>query len=314
MSSHQVSLSSFKKLKTLRSTPLGKSYLTQEKTTQEFYVVKTITDVPVETESLVPELEFLSNIEHPVLLSFSGYALPNPAKKAPLAVCSRFIEGISLASLFESKTPITNGIRLKILFGVAECLRHLHVTGCTHRFLTPSNVLLDSKLEPRVCDFGLGVYRLVNMPEFAQPFNALESETESSLDAFCFGAIAYFVLTGVPFPETGLPTLPDELPTAFKDLIVGCWTQSPADRPKLGLVVLSFLRDDYTLPMEPDEKTDLVEYRARVVSPAFTNRSLIGALNSLHGVNNRTKELAEVVRRLEQSVAALSRAVGEEIS
>jgi serine/threonine protein kinase len=304
MSSHLVSLSAFKKLKGLKSSPHGKSYLTQDKTTQECFIVKTLADITTDNGDLVPGLEFLANVEHPVLLSLHGYSVPNPAKKAPLAICTRFFPEGSLASLFESKKPITNGFRLKVLFAIAEGLRHLHAIGIAHRFLTPSNVLIDERFEPRICDFGLGLYRAVDMPDFAQPFNG--TETETSLDVFCFGAIAYFVLTGLPFPDSGLPALPDELPTTFKDLIISCWIQPPADRPKLGIVVLGFLRDDYTLPMEPNEKCDFVEYRSRIVSPSFTNRSLIGAFSTLHSVSMRTKELAEIVQRLEKTVASLA--------
>jgi serine/threonine protein kinase len=311
MGSHLVSLSSYKKIKGLKSGPLGKSYLTQEKTTQELFVVKTLAEITTESDDLISGLEFLANIQHPAILPLHGYSVPVPAKKAPLAIWTKYCQGGSLEALFEAGKPVSNGMRLKILFGVAEGLRHLHSVGIAHRFLTPSNVVIDDQGEPRVCDFGLGIYRSVEMPSFAEAFNA--TETETSLDAFCFGAIAYYVLTGTPFPQQGLPTLPDELPASFKDLIVACWTQAPADRPKLGMIVLAFLRDDYTLPMETEEKIDLREYRARVVSPSLTNRSLIGALSTLHGVTERTKELADVVRRLEETVSDLinSRAEGK---
>jgi serine/threonine protein kinase len=304
MASRALQLANFKKIKVLGSTSLGKSYLTQERTTQELFVVKTFKDVTNESDERLDWVDFLVHIEHPALLSIYGYSLPNTARKKPLAFCTRYCPDGSLAGLLESKKTITNGSRLKILFGIAEALRHLHTVGITHQLLIPTNILVDVNFEPKLCDFGFAGYKSVDMPPFAAPYN--ENATEFALDIFCYAAVVYTVLTENPFPETGLPEIGDEIPTPFKELMLDCWNSPPDDRPQPGSIVMKFLKGTCTLPMASDERFDYEEYRARVVAPVVTNRRLIGAINKLHGLNTRTKQLTEAVQKLEQSLAALS--------
>jgi serine/threonine protein kinase len=210
--SHVVSLARFEKVRAIGVGSFGKSYLTQSKTQPSFYVVKTIPDVSMEPTPLSAHLERLCNVQHPAVLAVSGYSLPVPAKKRPLAVLTPFLSDGSLAALLESRREIKNVTRLKVLFGVAEGIRHLYHLQIPHRGLTLTNVLLTSRLEPKVCDFGLAEFRPTKVPSFAVPFNARQSD--QSVDCFCFGAIAYTLLRADLLRATRSRCSPIPSPTA----------------------------------------------------------------------------------------------------
>jgi serine/threonine protein kinase len=133
MSGHLISLSNFKKISALGTGTLGKSYLTQEKSSHSLFVVKTTSEFSAEADRLIPELEKLASVQHPCLLSLTGYSLPNPAKKKPLAISLPHCQDGSLASIIESKRPLSKVCRLKILIGVAEAVRYLHELSIGHR-------------------------------------------------------------------------------------------------------------------------------------------------------------------------------------
>jgi hypothetical protein len=145
------------------------------------------------------------------------------------------------------------------------------------------------------------------MPSFAVPFNARESD--QSVDCFCFGAIAYTLLTGRPFEGDTLPLLPDSIPNCFLDVIGACWHADPDRRPRFEHIVRRFLQDELTLPLDPKDVFDLRDFESRTVSPSFTNRSMIGALCQLHIVTQANRRLAEEVRQLELHVESLFEAV-----
>lgn len=90
--------------------------------------------------------------------------------------------------------------------GVAKGLADLHSFGVLHLDLKPSNVLLDSQLDARLCDFGLSQ---VNDPLFRSPLRVKStpaylapealfgtSNSAARLDSWAFGCLLYELLFG----------------------------------------------------------------------------------------------------------------------
>ena len=117
--------------------------------------VKIIFD-PVMTDDLLAEIEnevrMLSILRHPNIVLLMGIATKPPN----MAIV---FENVPVGSLFNylhlSKVEITLPTRLRIARDVAGTFQFLHSSEIVHRDLKSYNVLLDSALNVKICDFGL---------------------------------------------------------------------------------------------------------------------------------------------------------------
>jgi serine/threonine protein kinase len=225
---------------------LGETYLVQEKTTHEYFVIKSFRAPVHANEDLARHLDRLASVAHPLVHPIKAYCLPDAARNRPLAVLSDYLPA-SLAGFLASKPLLTNCERLNMIFGVAEALRHIYSLGLSHRSLTARNVLLTDSREVRVSDFGFGAVTDNVVPPFALDCN--QAETESSLDCFCFGLLAWSVLTGEVWQRRSPPRVDDRIHSSFQDLITGYLNRDYLRRRKFDVIVLRFLRDEFVLPL-----------------------------------------------------------------
>jgi len=73
----------------------------------------------------------------------------------PLSIVTEFISNGSLYDLLHSSTKISEDYMIKIAYGIAAAMLHLHKEGTIHRDLAARNVLLDENGNAKVTDFGL---------------------------------------------------------------------------------------------------------------------------------------------------------------
>jgi serine/threonine protein kinase len=145
----------------------------------------------------------------------------------------KLVEGTSLAKALatgqwpgEAQDTASNGQRIvpnrdgqqraaRLLATVARAVHHAHQRGILHRDLKPANILLDSKGEPHITDFGLAkrVTRLggesgealtqsgaiVGTPSYMAPEQARSAKAlTTAVDVYSLGAILYELITGRP--------------------------------------------------------------------------------------------------------------------
>ena len=115
-----------------------------------------------------------------------------------------FLGGGSLEEYVQQNGPLTADDAVRTVRAVCQALVYAHGRGILHCDLKPANVLLDSSLEPKLCDFGQS--RLLDedssslgtmfyMPPEQASLNAVPN---ARWDVYSLGALLYFMLVGKP--------------------------------------------------------------------------------------------------------------------
>ncbi|MBP7021109.1 MAG: protein kinase [Planctomycetes bacterium] len=122
-----------------------------------------------------------------------------------------FIEGKPLKK-YMSQANLTADEKLALFKSIVAAMAYAHSRGIIHRDLKPANILVNTKGEPIILDFGLAKYikqqdnataltiegQILGTPGYMSPEQArgeIENQDARS-DIFCLGIILYEMLTG----------------------------------------------------------------------------------------------------------------------
>ncbi|CAD5194732.1 unnamed protein product [Musa acuminata subsp. malaccensis] len=156
--------------------------------------------------SFTREVEGLSKVRHPNLVSLLGYCDENGDKYLVYEYCSN---GNLAHNLLRSDALLPWGKRVKILRDCSLALRflHTHPDGCiVHRDIKLANILLMDNMEPKLSDFGLA--RMVGMKEtkcftevrgtigYMDPEYMSHGNLSCASDIYSFGVVILQLLSG----------------------------------------------------------------------------------------------------------------------
>ena len=168
-------------------------------------------------------------------------------------IAMEYIDGTTL----QKQLPYTKlDEALDVAVHVAEALHEAHTKGIVHRDIKADNIMLTSKGQVKVMDFGLaklkGSLKLtrtsstVGTLAYMAPEQIQGGEVDSRSDIFSYGALLFEMLTGkTPFrgdheaamvysivneePQS-LEQLRPDVPPLLSSLILRCLEKDPADR------------------------------------------------------------------------------------
>lgn len=169
-----------------------------------------------------------------------------------------FLTGEDLRHRIARRGTVDGERELALLSEVARGLEHAHRKGVLHQDLKPATVHLEDGERVKLVDFGIArlasaAIRLASPAAFSAaggylpPEQALGLPADARTDVFCFGALAYELLSRhPPFPGSSPAELLDralvgrpvplgdlwpECPPAFSALVDRCLSASPGARP-----------------------------------------------------------------------------------
>lgn len=251
--------------------------------------------------SIYRELFLQSGLVHVGVLPILYYQIL-PGNVGHTAIVSPFMENGSLHSILECegisiKNDRWNGTKRAIsIFGISAAMTFIHQKGIIHRDLKTANVLLDSKMEPKICDFGLSksfdseienkgcqTMRIGTLAYMAPELIVGNGNYGFEIDVFAYSMVLYELLTD-KFPYcnqkydfmkflTGelRPELDkNKISDYFCSLISRCWDSDPKKRPTFAQITneLYDMWDDIFDEKNFNEKIDfdeLDEYMERAI-------------------------------------------------
>ncbi len=208
-------------LDTLRESSTTSTYVVENTTDRQMYVIKKISGRAIELGSL----RRLAALSHPHILKIHGAG--SDVKKVVLV--TDYARSGSLADRL-NRTWTEDEVR-QLLAQAAHALDFAHKNGILHGNLRPENVLFDTNDAIRLADFGLPPQLGKRKPWWRAP----ENRQSRQADLFSLGAIGYRLLYGdrprwfsadeLHFPKTQ-PPVSGEL----RDLLSALLQQDPDKR------------------------------------------------------------------------------------
>ncbi|HSP78539.1 MAG TPA: protein kinase [Myxococcaceae bacterium] len=209
----------FRVLQSLGSGGMGEVYLGEQVSLGRKVAIKVLhqdlSTQPGMLERFQREARLLSAVEHPAVVRVIDYG----ETSAGACLVMEYVEGESLYDvLLGGALPPARA--LPLLYQLAEGLAAIHEKGIVHRDIKPENVLLTRGPrgeQARLLDFGIArlvepdtasnlsqVGVVLGTPEYLSPEQAVGAKVDERSDLYCFGVLAYRVLSGqLPFPGPG---------------------------------------------------------------------------------------------------------------
>lgn len=203
---------------------------------------------------IVRELQILHDCNSKHIVSFYGAFMG----EGDISICMEFMDKGSLDRIYKKNGPITLNVVGKITYAVISGLTYLYETHrIIHRDVKPSNILLNSQGQIKICDFGVSgqlinsiANTFVGTSSYMSPERIQGAKYSVQSDVWSLGiTLMELALGRFPFPPEGkplsiifelleyivhepVPTLPKgEFPPIFEDFIAKSLTKDPSLRP-----------------------------------------------------------------------------------
>ncbi len=218
------------------------------------------------------EARAAATLNHPAVV---GVFDQGTAQGQPYIVME-FVEGETLRRRISREAPIRPSEALELLDPVVAALSAAHESGLVHRDIKPENVLISTRGQVKVADFGLarimaspqmtatGV--LVGTASYLPPELVTHSRPDSRSDVYSAGVVLFEMLTGkkphtgennyqiayrhvnvdIEKPSTALRATGHEgwrIPDYLDAFVEACTARSPDSRPFNGRAMLEQLRE-----------------------------------------------------------------------
>ena len=172
------------------------------------------------------------------------------------ALIFEFVDGEDLFSWIKPSEPRSDKAIAQILWQVADAMEFIASKGVVHKDLAARNVLLSSRMEVKLTDFGLSsisdesfTYQAAFQRRLPIRWMAPETLTErlfsEASDSWSFGVLVWEIFNNGKIPYGALDgndilnyliagnrlEIPDDVGEDFKAIMTNCWKEERGERP-----------------------------------------------------------------------------------
>ena len=189
---------------------MGAVYLAEHDATHERVAMKelliTAAADPVAVKRFLQEGEVMSRLTHPNIVGVRAIIEAGGGHYIAL----EFVEGGSVRDLLKGR-PLPTPQAFAVMHGLLQALDHAHQNAIVHRDVKPENVMLSSRGEVKVADFGIArltddsptsnatkTGTTVGTPQYMSPEQVTTSKVDGRSDLYSAGIVCYEVFCGRP--------------------------------------------------------------------------------------------------------------------
>ncbi len=158
----------------------------------------------ISLKRFLQEVQICMKFDHPKIVKVFDFAMYH---SRPVIVME-YIEGRTLKERIKNKGPVSLKLALHLGAQIAQGIHYAHKHGVVHRDLNPANVLVNSKCEVKIIDFGLVKIHGKNITVSNETLGTLHyippeqienaSSVDHRADIYALGATLYHAILGKP--------------------------------------------------------------------------------------------------------------------
>lgn len=253
--SNSTTLKTVKKRKLIAQENYNEIYEVENEETKERYQAETFymefRDYPIKSQIAIKKhINILQQLNFPSILKvYDNDEGEFDEEKRP-SLLTEYCPNYSLEKVLKLN-ELSNTQKLIIMYGIAAGLDYLHSHDLNHFDLSPTNILIDEKFHPKICEIGYSKHfnglksmaKVKDISQYVAPEVVMTNAYSKESEVYSFALIAYEILTNKkPFGNLNpfqllekicgnhMPYLDDSIPKCYKDLLEKCWNFNPGDR------------------------------------------------------------------------------------
>jgi hypothetical protein len=206
---------------------------------------------PVFAERFGREARALARLGHPNIVAvydFGEVTVPDERAEdaTPLFyILMEYVDGANLRQLMQDG-DLESGPALTIIPQICEALQYAHDEGVVHRDIKPENILVDTKGQVKIADFGLarlvssspqdftltGAQQVMGTPRYMAPEQmAASHDVDHRADIYSLGVVFYEMLTGeVPMGQFEPPSKKVAVDGRLDEVVLRALAREPEHR------------------------------------------------------------------------------------
>jgi hypothetical protein len=185
---------------------MGAVYLARDSAIGRLVAVKVLragVDTPMLRARFSQEARAAGRLKHPNIVTI--FHVDEDQGRPYIAM--EYVEGLSLGTLIRDRIPLGRSSQLLMLERICDGLAAAHDAGLVHRDIKPANVIVDTRWQPKILDFGLAMLpdsslsltderAVLGTLCYMSPEQLSGGVVDRRSDLFAVAVLAYELLTG----------------------------------------------------------------------------------------------------------------------